>query len=120
MSRPRRDGEEGTGRLFSVPAHRRTATLAWIAAAVLSFLLIAVVGFTSGDPDSRVYAGISARLAAEPFARWIAPEWWGLWDFTGPFREHPIGILVLPALLGRIGYPAPQAAYAVNGIFQIA
>ena len=32
-----------------------------------SFVLIALVGFTSGDPDSRVYAGISARLAAEPF-----------------------------------------------------
>jgi hypothetical protein len=111
---------DGARPLFSSPADRRTATFAWIGAGAASFLLIALVGFTSGDPDSRVYAGISARLATEPLARWIAPEWWGLWDFTGPFREHPIGILVLPALLGRLGYPAAQAAYAVNGVFQIA
>jgi hypothetical protein len=93
---------------------------AWVGAIAVSFLLIALLRFTSGDPDSTVYAGISSRLATEPFSRWIAPEWWGYWGFTGPFREHPIGILVLPALIGRIGYPALQAAYAVNGLFQIA
>jgi hypothetical protein len=107
-------------RLFHHPGDRRVAALAWAAALVTSFALIAIVRFTSGDPDSNVYAGISARLATEPFARWIAPEWWGQWGFTGPFREHPIGILVLPALAGRLGYPAPQAAYAVNGVFQAA
>jgi len=107
-------------RLFHAQADRRVAALAWAAVLVTSFALIALVRFTSGDPDSNVYAGISARLAAEPFARWIAPEWWGQWGFTGLFREHPIGILVLPALAGRLGYPAPQAAYAVNGVFQAA
>jgi 4-amino-4-deoxy-L-arabinose transferase-like glycosyltransferase len=106
--------------LFRLARERRIATLAWTAALGASFVLIALVRFTSGDPDSTVYAGISARLAGEPFGRWIAPEWWGYWGFTGPFREHPIGILVLPALAGRLGYPALQAAYAVNGLFQVA
>jgi 4-amino-4-deoxy-L-arabinose transferase-like glycosyltransferase len=104
--------------LFDTPEDRRLAALAWIAALAASFLLLALFQFRSGDPDSNVYAGISARLAAEPFVRWIAPEWWGQWDFTGPFREHPIGIFVLPALAGRLGYPPPQAAYAVHGLFQ--
>ena len=84
--------------LFDTPEDRRLAALAWTAALAASFLLLALFQFRSGDPDSNVYAGISARLAAEPFVRWIAPEWWGQWDFTGPFREHPIGIFVLPAL----------------------
>ena len=119
MSGLHADRDDRIPRLFSAPTDRRIATLAWIGAAAASFVLIALVGFTSADPDSRVYAGISARLAAEPFDRWIAPDWWGLWNFTGPFREHPIGILVLPALIGRIGYPAHQAAYAVNGLFQL-
>lgn len=119
MSGLHADRDDRIHRLFSAPTDRRIATLAWIGAAAASFALIALVGFTSADPDSRVYAGISARLAAEPFDRWIAPDWWGLWNFTGPFREHPIGILVLPALIGRIGYPAHQAAYAVNGLFQL-
>jgi 4-amino-4-deoxy-L-arabinose transferase-like glycosyltransferase len=104
--------------LFDTPEDRRLAALAWIAALAASFLFLALFQFRSGDPDSNVYAGISARLAAEPFVRWIAPEWWGQWDFTGPFREHPIGIFVLPALAGRLGYPPPQAAYAVHGLFQ--
>ncbi|HXE80237.1 MAG TPA: hypothetical protein VNK41_05770 [Vicinamibacterales bacterium] len=99
-------------------AERRRAALAWAAAVVVAAALIAATRFTSRDPDSAVYAGLSARLAAEPLQRWIAPEWWGHWGFEGPFREHPIGILLLPAALGRLGYPAPQAAYAVNACFQ--
>jgi 4-amino-4-deoxy-L-arabinose transferase-like glycosyltransferase len=106
--------------LFTEPAGRTAAMLSWVAALAVSFIVLAVVGFTSGDPDSRVYAGIAARLASEPFVRWIAPEWWGQWGFSGPFREHPIGIFVLPALIGKAGYPAWQAAYAVNGAFQVA
>jgi 4-amino-4-deoxy-L-arabinose transferase-like glycosyltransferase len=106
--------------LFPLPSDRAVAVLSWVAALTLSFVVIAAVRFTSGDPDSRVYAGIAARLASEPLAQWIAPEWWGQWGFSGPFREHPIGIFLLPALLGRAGYPAAQAAYAVNGVFQAA
>jgi hypothetical protein len=106
--------------LFTERGGRSAAMLSWIAALAVSFIVLAAVRFTSGDPDSRVYAGIAARLASEPFARWIAPEWWGQWGFAGPFREHPIGIFVLPALIGKAGYPAQQAAYAVNGAFQVA
>ena len=97
---------------------RRIAGLAWFAAVAAAMALIAATGYTSRDPDSTVYAGIAARLSAEPPASWIAPEWWGHWGFQGPFREHPAGILLLPAALGRLGYPAPQAAYAVNACFQ--
>ena len=113
-------GASRSGRppLFETPADRRLAAFAWAVGLAASFLLIALLQFRSGDPDSNVYAGISARLAAEPFARWIAPEWWGQWNFAGPFREHPIGIFILPALAGRLGFPPPQAAYAVNGLFQ--
>ena len=111
---------QGWPSLFDTPADRRVAALAWTAALAASFVLIALIQFRSGDPDSNVYAGISARLAAEPFERWIAPEWWGQWKFDRPFREHPIGIFILPALAARLGYPAPQAAYAVNGLFQAA
>jgi hypothetical protein len=106
--------------LFTDPAGRTIAMLSWVAAVAVSFIVLAAVRFTSGDPDSRVYAGIAARLAPEPVARWIAPEWWGQWGFSGPFREHPIGIFLLPALIGKAGYPAQQAAYAVNGAFQVA
>jgi 4-amino-4-deoxy-L-arabinose transferase-like glycosyltransferase len=106
--------------LFIDPAGGTLAMLSWVAAVAVSFIVLAAVSFTSGDPDSRVYAGIAARLAAEPFARWIAPEWWGQWGFSGPFREHPIGIFLVPALFGKAGYPAQQAAYAVNGAFQVA
>jgi 4-amino-4-deoxy-L-arabinose transferase-like glycosyltransferase len=47
------------------------------------------------------------------------PQWWGLWGFEGPFREHPIGIFVLPALLAKAGYPAEQAAYAVGAVLSV-
>lgn len=105
----------------ATPAARsdaRTAALAWTAAVVAAMALIAATGYTSRDPDSTVYAGIAARLSSEPLASWIAPDWWGHWGFEGPFREHPVGILLLPAALGRLGYPPPQAAYAVNACFQ--
>ena len=37
----------------------------------------------------------------------------------GLYREHPAGIFLLPALLARLGYPAQQAAYAVNAVYQL-
>jgi len=101
------------------PADRRLAALAWTSALLAAAALIAATGYTSRDPDSTVYAGIAARLSAQPPGTWIAPQWWGHWGFEGPFREHPAGILVIPAMLARAGYPAPQAAYAVNAAFQV-
>ena len=91
----------------------------WGGVWLLTAVLIALTQYTSRDPDSQLYAGIAARLAAEPVDQWIAPQWWGLWDSTGPFYEHPAGLFVLPAALARLGYPAEQAAYAVNALYQI-
>jgi 4-amino-4-deoxy-L-arabinose transferase-like glycosyltransferase len=79
----------------------------------ISSLLVAT-RFASDDPDSALYASLSARLAETPVSHWIAPEWWGYWDGTGLFREHPAGIFWLPAVLGRLGMPTVQAAYVVG------
>jgi 4-amino-4-deoxy-L-arabinose transferase-like glycosyltransferase len=95
------------------------AVCAWTVVAALATLLLALSGFASRDPDSTVYAGISARLATLPVRSWLAPEWWGFWGLEGPFREHPIGIFVVPALVARLGYPAEQAAYAVGAVCSI-
>jgi hypothetical protein len=99
---------------------RVVGAVAWITALTASAILLALTEYSSRDPDSTVYAGIAARLAQEPVHRWIAPEWWGLWGAHGLFREHPIGIFILPALVARLGFPAAQAAYLVNGCFQAA
>jgi hypothetical protein len=92
----------------------------WVLAWVATAALIAASHYGSGDPDSKLYAGISARMAALPVAQWIAPEWWGFWGLTGPYHEHPVGMFVVPAALARFGYPAGQAAYAVNALYQAA
>jgi 4-amino-4-deoxy-L-arabinose transferase-like glycosyltransferase len=98
---------------------RGATALAWGLAWLVAAALIAFAQYSSRDPDSQLYAGIAARLAGAPLREWIAPEWWGLWGLTGPFTEHPIGLFVLPAALARLGYPAEQAAYAVNAFYQI-
>ena len=95
------------------------APLAWALAWAITAALIAAVQFTSRDPDSQLYAGISARLVEEPVSQWIAPQWWGFWNTQGPYCEHPVGMFVVPAVLGRFGYPKLQAAYAVNALYQI-
>lgn len=92
---------------------RREIVLWTVAFLVVSTLLVAT-RFTSEDPDSALYAALSAQLADGPVSRWIAPEWWGHWDHHGLFREHPVGIFVLPTLLGAIGIPGEQAAYVVG------
>jgi hypothetical protein len=42
------------------------AFLAWTAVLILAAGALAAAAFTSRDPDSTVYAGVSARLAALP------------------------------------------------------
>ncbi|MEO8484223.1 MAG: glycosyltransferase family 39 protein [Acidobacteriota bacterium] len=86
----------------------------WIAFFLLISALLVVTGFTSDDPDSALYAALSARLADGPASHWIAPEWWGHWDMEGLFREHPAGVFALPTLLGALGVPGVQAAYIVG------
>ena len=92
---------------------RREAAF-WAFAFVIVAALIVLSGFASDDPDSALYANVSARLAQEPPHRWIAPEWWGNWESEGLFREHPAGIFWIPTLLGAAGIPAVQASYVVG------
>ena len=88
--------------------------VAWAVAFATAAALLILVGFTSDDPDSALYAALSARLAEGPPALWIAPQWWGHWEMEGPFREHPAGLFLLPAFLGWAGIPGVQAAYVVG------
>ena len=97
-----------------IPLLGRREPAAWAAALVAAWALLAAVGFTSRDPDSAFYAVMSARLASGPLSGVIAPEWGGLWNGTGLWQEHPVGIYLLPIALAKLGYPGPQAAYAVG------
>jgi hypothetical protein len=114
----------GVGRVY-LPAVREGRApaamdcLAWLAVVLAAAVILAATGYRSRDPDSALHAHIAARLAAQPVARWIAPEWWGGMRSEGPYREHPVGIFLLPALLGKLGYPAGQAAYAANALYQV-
>jgi hypothetical protein len=101
------------------PPHRRSPAVWWLFALILAAVLLAVTSFTTRDADSRVYITIASRLATEPFSRWIAPQWWGAWGMQGLFREHPIGTFVLPAFLGRFGYPPVQASFVITLAAQI-
>lgn len=92
----------------------RREAAAWCGAFVLVSALLVLTHFASDDPDSALYAAISARLADGPASRWIAPEWWGNWDSEGLFHEHPAGVFLLPVALGAIGIPAAQASYIVG------
>lgn len=86
----------------------------WIACFLLVSTLLVVTRFTSDDPDSALYAALSARLADGPVSHWIAPEWWGHWEMEGLFREHPAGVFAVPTVLGALGVPGVQAAYIVG------
>ena len=86
----------------------------WAGCFFIVAALLIVSRFASNDPDSSLYAELSAKLSAQPVARWVAPEWWGLWPdagLTGYFREHPAGLFLIPAALGRTGVPPIQASY---------
>src|SRR5207244_8113420 len=82
----------------------------WVLAVALALLVIALAHRQGQDPDSRFYAGISARMAETPIAQWIAPEWFGNPNYSGLFREHPAGLFWPAALLARGGCPAEGAA----------
>lgn len=97
-----------------IPLIGRREPAAWLFALIAVWALLAATGFTSRDPDSAFYAVMSARLANGPAAGIIAPEWGGLWNGTGLWQEHPIGIYLLPIALAKLGYPGAQAAYAAG------
>jgi 4-amino-4-deoxy-L-arabinose transferase-like glycosyltransferase len=90
-----------------------------VAALGLVAILLASGHFKSADPDSALHASLAARLASLPISGWIAPRWWGQWNRTDLYREHPVGIFLLPAALARLGYPPEQAAYLVNAVYQV-
>jgi 4-amino-4-deoxy-L-arabinose transferase-like glycosyltransferase len=94
------------------------AAAAWLVVLVLSSAALVALGYQARDPDSRLYAEIAARMADGPLAGWIAPDFPPGWFMRGPFREHPVGIHLLPALLARFGFPALQAAYVANALYQ--
>jgi 4-amino-4-deoxy-L-arabinose transferase-like glycosyltransferase len=102
------------------PIDLRATGLAWALAVVITAMLVAATHYESPDPDSRLHAGIAAKVSELPLRQWIAPEWWGLWDSEGPYCEHPAGIFILPAALARLGFLPSQAAYAVNALYQAA
>jgi 4-amino-4-deoxy-L-arabinose transferase-like glycosyltransferase len=93
--------------------------LAWVLALLAAWVALAAVGYRARDPDSRLYAEISARMAGAPPAGWIAPEFPPGWYMSGLYREHPVGLFVPAAALAALGYPAEQAAYAMNAVYQV-
>jgi hypothetical protein len=94
--------------------------LLWSCALAIAASLLVATDYRSRDPDSALYARLSGELANEPPSRWIAPEWRGVWNQEGLFREHPAGILLPSVLLIRAGVPAGQAAFIVNMLYQAA
>ncbi len=95
-------------------------TVAWVVVLSAAWVALATRGYASRDPDSRLYAEITAQMAQAPAAGWIAPDFPPGWFMTGPFREHPVGLFVPAALVAKLGYPAGQAAYAMNALYQAA
>jgi hypothetical protein len=96
------------------------AALAWVLALAAGCAALVVFDSSSRDADSRLYAEMAARMSTAPAPAWIAPEFPPGWFATGLFREHPVGLFVPAALLARAGYPAAQAAYALNALYQVA
>jgi hypothetical protein len=93
--------------------------LVWGGVLAVAALLLVVVHVRALDSDSGLHIGLVERLNALPVSRWIAPEWWGLWGFEGLYREHPVGILIPPLVLSRLGFPAAQAPLLANAIYQV-
>jgi 4-amino-4-deoxy-L-arabinose transferase-like glycosyltransferase len=98
---------------------RPTGLVAWTLALGAGWLALAALGYGARDADSRLYAEMAARMAEAPAAGWIAPDFPPGWFMGGAFREHPVGLLVPAAALARLGYPAQQAAYAMNALYQV-
>lgn len=100
--------------IFSnMPTRARQGWLAWGGAFAIAALALVLTNFNSQDPDSQTYARISARMAGQPLHTWIAPYWDGYrgWEL---FREHPVGVFLVPALLGKLGLPPVPAAYVAG------
>jgi len=93
--------------------------LAWISVLVLAAILLVVVNVRAADSDSGLHIAFVERLNNLPMSRWIALEWGGLWGFEGLYREHPIGILIPPLIFSKLGFPASQAPFLANALYQV-
>jgi hypothetical protein len=93
--------------------------LSWALVLAGGWAALAALGYRARDPDSRLYAEMSARMAEGPAAGWIAPPCPPGWYMSGPYREHPVGLFVPAAALAALGYPGGQAAYAMNAAYQV-
>jgi hypothetical protein len=93
--------------------------LSWLLVLAAGWAALVAVDYRARDPDSRLYAEISARMAVAAPGSWIAPEFPPGWYMSGLYREHPVGLFVPSAALGALGYPAAQAAYAMNAVYQV-
>jgi 4-amino-4-deoxy-L-arabinose transferase-like glycosyltransferase len=98
---------------------RRPGLVAWAIVLAAGWLALVALGYGTRDADSRLYAEMAARMSEAPAAGWIAPDFPPGWYMSGRFREHPVGLLVPAAALARLGYAAPQAAYALNALYQV-
>jgi 4-amino-4-deoxy-L-arabinose transferase-like glycosyltransferase len=93
--------------------------LSWVLVLAAGWAALVAVDYRARDPDSRLYAEISARMAVAAPGSWIAPEFPPGWYMSGLYREHPVGLFVPAAALAALGYPAEQAAYAMNAVYQV-
>ena len=85
---------------------RGGTALAWMAAWLTGERADRRTRYETRDPDSQLYAGISARLVDEPVSRWKRAQWWGFCQ-RGTLLRAPGRHVRSPALLGR-PYPAEQ------------
>lgn len=92
--------------------------LAWAGVLAAGWTLLAALGYRGRDADSRLHAEIAAAMAQAPARSWIAPDFPPGWFMSGRFREHPAGLFVPAAALAALGFPALQAAYAMNAVYQ--
>lgn len=88
---------------------------------VLAYIIICtflfIFPYEIRDSDSSAYDSISRKIAFKPLVEWCAPEWWGHGYHEGLYQDHPPGILWLPALLIRLGFPELSAVFYANFIY---
>lgn len=93
-----------------------TVFLFAVACAAACLIVSAFTPFYS-DSDSSCYSYLSQKLAEQPPARWCAPQWEGHGGNQGLFRDHPPGILWLPAVMIRLGVKKSAAALWANFLY---
>ena len=72
--------------------------------------LLIATGFTSDDPDSALYAALSARLAEGPSARGSPRNGGATGTVRDCFVNTRLGVFLVPTLLGALGVPGVQAS----------